>query len=181
MKCTNRACAGGMVYVTKDSVGKCPDCGGTGKANEVRQVYETEGDRQRQRTVEKAIETMWNVKAVQLPRSYRLDNAFLRNKRIVFWGEIKVRSNEAKAYAHYMISAAKLMAMVEFERSTQLPVALFVQFTDKLLYVRTGLSCAEWYEMGGRTDRGDKEDIEPVAEIPIGFFKEVDYGAPEGL
>jgi hypothetical protein len=76
-----------------------------------------------------------------------------------------------------MISLGKIMAARRLSEASQLPSFLLVQWTDPKLwnydvcgYVRLDSLLDFKIAVGGRTDRGDPQDIEPVALIPIGEF-----------
>lgn len=113
-----------------------------------------------------------NATSIKLPAKYPLDWALVEGKAIVAFIEVKCRTNSSTAYAEYMISLAKYASIQRLSEMSGVKAYLAVQFTDRLMICRFpdhGLLC----EVGGRTDRGDSQDIEPVVLIPMTEFTEV--------
>ena len=96
----------------------------------------------------------WSCELGKLPIRYGIDYAFLRNGEVVGFAELKCRANKMQAYPSYMISLGKIMSARMLHHVTRVPIVLAVEWQD-----RTG-----W-------DRGDAQDIEPVALIPINKFR----------
>ena len=83
--------------------------------------------------------------------------------------EIKVRTNVFKKYPTYMISLQKVVNCVSHADIIGCDFFLYVQWTD-------GIGCWKFDRdqyttgIGGRTDRNDRMDEEPVIYIPIENF-----------
>jgi hypothetical protein len=136
----------------------------------MRLIYERPEDIAAERTaLDKACE-VWKCTAEKLPMKYELDYLLLREGRGVAWLEIKSRTNARPAYPTYMISLSKVMAARRLSEASQLPSFLLVQWSDACGYVRLDSLLDFRTAVGGRTDRGDEQDIEPVALIPVGEF-----------
>ena len=136
----------------------------------MRLKYEKPEDIVAERTaLDRACE-IWKCTAEKLPIRYELDYLLLREGRGVAWLEIKSRTNARTAYPTYMISFGKIMAARRLSEASQLPSFLLVQWSDYCGYVRLDSLLDFRTGVGGRTDRGDEQDIEPVALIPIVDF-----------
>ena len=78
-----------------------------------------------------------------------------------------------QAYSSYMISLGKIMSARMLHHVTRVPIVLAVQWQDRTGCVTLAGKGAPQYRvsMGGRRDRNDAQDIEPVALIPIDKFR----------
>jgi hypothetical protein len=139
----------------------------------MRPTYETAADRQNEKRVaQKAAATWGECWAVKLPKQYRADFAFVDSKEAVLaWCEVKCRTNPHDRYPTYMLSLAKWMEAERMAESSGLPFYLLVEFTDGVYYLRVKKIDGLTVKMGGRTDRGDAQDVEPTIHIPIKHFK----------
>tara|TARA_B100000482_G_scaffold36894_1_gene23328 strand:- start:592 stop:1029 length:438 start_codon:yes stop_codon:yes gene_type:complete len=134
-----------------------------------RPIYETEGDRLNESFLKTKLEKIWNCKLIKLPKKSMLDFCAERDKEIVAFIEMKHRSKPSGSYPTYMLSLAKLQAAKRLHQDTGKLCLLVVQWTDLLEMVDLA-KCDFRIAMGGRTDRGDSQDIEPVAHIPFSGF-----------
>jgi hypothetical protein len=114
-----------------------------------------------------ALSKKFNCTFRKMPIKYGLDYAALRNGRVVAFIEIKCRTCRSDKYDEYMISLHKVMAAAKLSSTTNLPCFLVVAWTDAIGYTHIS---APSVEFGGRQDRNDEDDIEPVALIPISHF-----------
>jgi hypothetical protein len=136
----------------------------------MRPIYEKPEDLAAEKTaLDKACE-IWKCTAEKLPMKYELDYLLLREGTGVAWLEIKSRTNPRTEYPTYMNALTKIMAARRLSEASQLPSFLLVQWTDACGYIRIDSLLDFTTAVGGRTDRGDEQDIEPVAKIPIGEF-----------
>ena len=73
-----------------------------------------------------------------------------------------------------MLSAAKYKKMLSLADALKVHALLLVKYTDKTRMVKL----EEEYQIniGGRTDRGDAQDIEKCIYIPIEDFVDLDIG-----
>jgi hypothetical protein len=119
-----------------------------------------------------------NVVAHKLPQSYRIDYLLeyhgIQGIRRA-WCECKARNVPFGTYEDYMLSLGKFAAGCELARSTGYPFLLLVHWTDCLTRyaIPTDPRIGYRIEMGGRTDRADWQDVEPVVMIPVDQFKKV--------
>ena len=137
----------------------------------MRPLYESSQDIVSESKVLILIEKAWRCRGVKLPLKAQLDYLLLRHDRGVAWAEIKVRTNPRGRYPTYMISLSKVMAARELAGASNLPSVLIVQWTDSLGYIRMDTLENFHIAIGGRTDRNDTQDIEPVVLIPIDDFR----------
>jgi hypothetical protein len=136
----------------------------------MRQEYESPEDIIAERAaLDRACE-VWKCTAEKLSMKYELDYLLLREKRGVAWLEIKSRTNVRLAYPTYMIALSKIMAARRLSDASQLPSFLLIQWSDVCGYIRNDSLLDFEIAFDGRTDRGDPDDIEPVAMIPIVDF-----------
>lgn len=138
-----------------------------------RPLYESLDNLANEEEVAEACARVWQVQVVKLKPLYRVDRATVFDGEVTGLLEIKCRQHVAGTYADYMISLDKLVGLLEFSSLTGLSVLLVVRFTDRTLWhqVTRDAARAYWYGMGGRTDRNDLQDTEPVGYIPLKLFQ----------
>jgi len=120
------------------------------------------------RVIEK-ITTKWRCGAEKLPISYGLDFALVDEKRKVkALAEIKVRSNPMDQYPTFFIAYHK----ISHAKMWNHPCFLIVQWTDDLGFISLKEEPA-YVAMGGRRDRGDEADQEPMAHFYIKDFTRI--------
>jgi hypothetical protein len=135
-----------------------------------RPVYETTEDLAREREAITRAAERFEAVPRKLPRSYGLDFAWVRGKRVVAFAEVKVRKVPSTQYADYMVSLSKLIRARELWKVTRCPFYLVVEFSDGIrVWLDDAKSCPK-VEFMGRTDRGDWQDEEPCALIPMDKF-----------
>jgi hypothetical protein len=136
----------------------------------MRPRYETEEDRNGETAVVASLCRRWDCSANKLSDRYELDYLLLREGRGKAWLEIKIRTNKRDAYRDYMISFGKVLAARRLSQGSGLPSFLLVKWTDCVGYMRLNDIKRFYVSIGGRTDREDFQDIEPVVYIPTQDF-----------
>jgi len=136
----------------------------------MRPIYETQDDRDREALVAKKVGDAFNCSMGKLQPRDAFDFAAMRGDKIVGFVEIKVRANPMGQYSTYMISMTKLATAHAIFAATKTPCILAVQWTDALGYIDMN-AVDVTLKMGGRSDRNDPRDIEPVCHIDIAAFK----------
>ena len=122
----------------------------------------------------KKLEAVSGRKSFKLPKGYRIDFAMCDGEEITSWVEVECRKNPFKQYPTLAIGITKLMAGLAFEHKTGLPFFLVVHWPDFLGYIRIK-SLSEFKILkGGRTDRNDSADVEPMVYIPIQMFNKLE-------
>jgi hypothetical protein len=137
-----------------------------------RPIYETQANLDSERTV--ALRLCWAIGCggVRQGQFSVVDWRLVDGERNhLGWAEIKCRTNPMHQYPTYMISEAKIKAMLKLQQESRSPVILAVQWSDWLGVLR--LPCPYRTERGGRTDRGDARDVEDVAHFDISRFEPV--------
>ena len=107
----------------------------------------------------------------KMPISYRLDFAMFRDGKLRGFAEVKTRNNRHDTYPTLMISLGKVMAARQLAEVSETRSVLLVQYLNGIYWC----NFASPFEvaMGGRWDRADDDDVEPVAHFPIEAFKMV--------
>ncbi len=134
-----------------------------------RPQYENAESRADEEAFAAVAEKLWNVQLRKLPIAYGLDFAALRGVEVKSLIEFKRRHRTFDQYDTTFLSAQKVMAAQRLAGATGLPTLFVVKFDDKFAYVNI-LSVIWRFEFRGRTDRGDWQDEEPVAVIPMSDF-----------
>ena len=107
------------------------------------------------------------------PRMYQVEFVATRDGKPVAWVEFKERNysmERIKSMGGYMLSLHKLMAAKNLHEITGLPFLLYIKATDGLYYKLFKSFKAENICFGGRTDRGDPQDMEPCVLIDTDEF-----------
>lgn len=148
----------------------------------MRPNYESPLDLEREAGTAAIVGPIWNVQTHKNPRFYQIDYSLLRGGIIKAWAEIKWRNYEFGHYPDYMISLHKVMAAIDHHRMTGLPVYLVANFQGDIRYADlTKDSCTlDPLKIGGRKDRDDPQDLEPVCSIPLSAFKPLTTGENHG-
>jgi len=112
-----------------------------------------------------------NYSLHKLPAQYGLDVAIHcdQDDCIVAFGEIKARTFAMNKYPTAMVNLHKVLRAKHLTDTTGLPSYLLVLWTDAL--ARISFADGFSLQMGGRTDRGDPQDVDVCAYYPIECFK----------
>ena len=87
---------------------------------------------------------------------------------------MKCRTNPKDKYPTYMLSLDKWLAGMNMHLFGGLPFVLVVQWSDCIGFLKCVNAIKHiTIDMGGRKDRNDSQDIEPVVYIPTNLFKVV--------
>lgn len=137
-----------------------------------RKIYENTGTKKSEREFADLIQARAKLTIVKLPRAYQLDYAMVDEKMVIKrWLEIKCRKHRGYGvYKDLMLSYHKFRAGLELSRETGLDFLLAYQFGDQNYMAKITESTPYTLAYGGRSDRGDSEDQEPVALIPTDEF-----------
>lgn len=135
--------------------------------------YESGGDLANEGEVAKKIASMYRARLHKLKPKYGVDYLALRYERPWAYMEIKCRTTDRLKYPTYLISVDKIESGVRHAALLGIKAILLVQWRDVLGWVNMndvayGGKCV--VAIGGRTDRGDAQDLEPVYHIPVELF-----------
>ena len=138
----------------------------------LRPAYETPAQRAQEKKFIEKLSDKWNVSAFKLPLHYSLDYLLIRtsSRKAMAWVELKARKNEMGAYPDYMISFYKILSAKQLSMASGLPSFLAVQWRDCAAALRMDDLEDFLLTTGGRKDRNDNSDIEPVALISLQHF-----------
>lgn len=148
-----------------------------------RPIYESAQDRDNEANVANAIEEAWGGKMHKLPRHYGADYGRYvpQSHGYAYLTELIEVKDRSKRFAFedfrrqggYKISLGKIATIAGFTRMLEIPMVLAVKCTDGL-WVSTfrpdrihGLPV----EHGGRRDRNDWQDQEPLICLPCRDFE----------
>ena len=146
----------------------------------VRPLYETSADRIRENRVAGIISQKLNVKLVKLPIRYSVDYAAYdpETRLLKSWHEIKCRnyaSLQFFKYDHLILSLAKVMSGLQLAQTTEKPFYIYWSFLDNSIYfieITTELvKEVANIKSGGRIDRGNPQDTEPMICFPKDMLK----------
>lgn len=112
---------------------------------------------------------------MKLPISYRLDIGVIQGGIITAFAEFKCRNIRMDLYDSFFISLSKLMILQDYV-GRGFVSHLVVGWTDYMGVFEPRVTDEFEIRPGGRTDRGDPADMEPMAHIPTTSFVGYTYG-----
>ena len=136
-----------------------------------RPLYESQTDRDNEQRLAELIQSKHNCVLHKMPIKLSLDYMATRDGRAVAFFEMRQRKNKMNAYPTYMISLYKVMMANNLTLTTGLPCFLAVQWSDAAGVCNLPQEYDEQYvQMGGSTQRGDPQDIEPMVYFAMDKF-----------
>ena len=135
----------------------------------MRTLYETVDDLRSEKNVIGYVSQCWNVVSFKLPMSYKIDYVMYRNGSPLGFAEVKVRTHTFGTFPTYIISLAKVMEARRLGRETNTTPILIVSWTDKVGYL--DFFSHHQIKQGGRSDRNDWQDQEPMCHFDLKHFK----------
>lgn len=141
----------------------------------MRPFYENDTDRTNERAVADKICSIMSCEAMKLPISYGLDYALCRGPEIIAFAEVKRRKNHSARYDTIMVSALKRMKAREITLATGRPCFFAVEYDDGIFLIDFKEQ-PDRVEHGGRKDRGDSADMEPVIHYQVNRMKCLSIG-----
>ena len=137
----------------------------------IRPTYETEKDIRSEKDVAVLLKETHKLDCFKMPISYRIDWAVFTWGKLLGFMELKVRNVSRNQYPTLMLSLGKCVTGCNLAQFTNTAFWGAVKWTDSFGICRVGQPF-ENMGIGGRTDRGDAADIEPVVYLPITDFKD---------
>lgn len=139
-----------------------------------RPMYETPENKQNELRVLGEITKKWMCGGHKLPIKYGLDYSLTRSNEILGFCEIKCRNYPFSHFLDgYQISLNKIMAAKNLYETTSIPCFLVIDCKDGIWYTQITEFKNIKPVLGGRKDRGDWQDFEPMAVIDAGKFKKI--------
>lgn len=138
----------------------------------MRPIYESQFDRNNEQDVADILSKTWEAEIKKLPMSYNVDWIMLRNGEIKAFAELKVRKNYKDKYPTLLLSFNKWRHGIDMGKTVGVPFIIIVKWNEGIFWHTAGKSSVT-FGVGGRRDRGDPYDIEPVVYIPTSAFTKV--------
>lgn len=138
-----------------------------------RPMYENEDSLKGEADTIFEVSKAWKAELVKMPVKNKID-CLMKSKSgdPRAFVELKRRACKRHKYPTYMLSLDKWLAGLTMESGTNLPFILIVDWEDEIGFLKCSEVVAQInVNMGGRKDRGDAQDIEPVVHIPIYLFE----------
>ena len=132
-------------------------------------MYENDNDLRSEKNLISYVSDCWNVASYKLPMSYKIDYVMYRNESPVGFAEVKVRTHTFGTFPTYIISLAKVMEARRLARETNTKSILIVSWTDRTGYL--DFFSHHQIRHGGRSDRNDWQDQEPMCHFDLKDFK----------
>lgn len=131
-------------------------------------MYETKDDLIRETKVIDAFCKHYKLEKQKLPMTQQIDYALCIDKKIVGFAEVKCRVFKHDQYKSMFVGFNKVQKAKELFDLTRKRVLLLVCWSD----VYGHIDFAEDFDiaLGGRKDRGDKNDFGLIAHYPIDSF-----------
>lgn len=139
-----------------------------------RPIYETDEDRVNEKRMLRLAYP--DRQAFKLPRSYHADFWLPHSELPPVIVECKQRSAYFGEYDTYAISLGKYMACMRLAEMMGGFFHIVTSWSDGIVAVAqmvTERTCHHPIKPGGRYDRNDPADVEPMVHIPIGAFKPI--------
>lgn len=137
----------------------------------MRPLYESAKDLANELQVSSALAIKWDCNFFKMPMSYHVDWMIMKDKPKAF-AELKCRNNQIGRYPTFLLSLSKWMKGKDLAKEVGIPFLIIVRWTDGVFYHEAG-SSEVTYGVGGRRDREDAADVEPVVLIPIEKFTRI--------
>ena len=135
----------------------------------MRPIYESNDDLRSEKNVVGYVSECWNVASYKLPMSYKIDYAMYRDDILMGFAEVKCRTHKFGTFPTYIISLGKVMEARRLARETETNSILIVSWTDKIGYI--DFLSHHQIRHGGRADRNDWQDVEPMCHFDLKYFK----------
>lgn len=135
----------------------------------MRPMYEDDDSLSAEKAVVTKLCDTWGMDAAKLPIAYNVDYALFKDEKLRCWLEVKCRNCSISQYETYFISSKKITNGINLSESTGQAFILAVQWNDALGWIKITKDVFD-IRIGGRRDRHDWQDIEPMAH-----FKTCDF------
>lgn len=136
-----------------------------------RPLYETQQDRDLEAQVAYTVAAGMGCIAERTPRSYQMD-WLLMNKTLRYFLEIKRRNVKHDEYPTLLLSAHKWDYGRGMAERFGVGFLLAIEYQDGI-WIWDTKDIKPNVKMGGRMDRGDDQDMEPVVHLPIELLSKI--------
>ena len=131
--------------------------------------YETLENLTEEKNILGYISQKWDVSCSKMPISYKLDYAMYRNDELVGFAEVKSRTHAFRTFDTYIISLSKVMTARRLASVTTTKSLLIVNWNNVIGWIDFFSDFS--VRQGGRSDRNDWQDQEPMCHFDINDFK----------
>jgi hypothetical protein len=141
----------------------------------MRPRYEAQGDRDSERDIADTFAQYCGGEAIKLPGAYAdVDFAFIRKGIIAGFFEVKDRTGWRPEYRTVFLSVAKARSMISYHQ-LGVNVCYVVRLRGIVYFQQITPEALAGVEIrwGGRTDRNDPQDSEPVFLLPVEHMKSI--------
>jgi hypothetical protein len=136
-------------------------------------MYESQTDLSNEKDVASYLSDKWNCLFQKLPISYNVDWLLIdTTEKPKAFAELKCRNNESTKYPTLLLSLSKWMKGKELAKELNIPFIVIVRWTNGVYFHVAGKHEVK-YGFGGRRDRNDLQDVEPIVLIPTETFRKV--------
>jgi len=137
-----------------------------------RPIYEDEDPQWRiaQNSFKDEIEQITGYRLEELPRKYGADYFAWKSSNIIAMYEVKCRDHTVNKYADLMISVHKIVMSLIFAKFLNLPLFLWIKWTDRIGYIEIRQDMPRSLGMGTNGQRSDPADREPMLYYEINKF-----------
>lgn len=141
-----------------------------------RPLYETAENLKQEKAVADFASRKWGCSFAKLKKAYALDYAIIRDKKVVSFAEIKCRKysmEKLDSMGGFMISLHKWIEAKNICQVSSVPFSLIIKTEDGVWLHKTEDFSNDGVIIGGRYDRGDSQDVEPVVLLKSDRFKKI--------
>ena len=144
----------------------------------MREHYENEESLSKEEAFKKAIEEYKDLQLIKLPMAYNCDFAAVKKgerfDEVVGVMEVKCRKGKFGQYPDLLISKNKIDGVINRWNLKKFWFVIAIRWDDKDVYYQWRPSHTDDHKVviGGRKDRGDWQDTEPVYLIENKHFRE---------
>ena len=137
-----------------------------------RPMYESSKDLANEKEVAGLLSARHGYVFHKLKIAYHVDWLVMDEGKPKYVAEIKRRFNQSIKYPTLMISLHKWMKGKEMAREMRIPFVLIIRWDEGVFWYKEGTSKVT-YGFGGRYDREDSQDQEPMVFIQVDKFKRI--------
>lgn len=141
----------------------------------MRPLYETVSHLTAEHALADRVAQAWCAQAVKLPRAYPCDYGFRRSGETVALAEFKCRRYpmaRLEALGGFMLSLHKWAGVRALAQASGLPFVLVVEDGDSQVWWHRPTDFShDGVGFGGRRDRDDPQDTEPVITLRAARFR----------
>lgn len=141
-----------------------------------RPLYETAENLKHEKAVADFAARKWGCSFAKLKKAYALDYAIIRDKKVISFAEIKCRKysmERLNSMGGFMISLHKWIEAKNICHVSCVPFSLIIKTEDGIWLHKTEDFSNDGVVIGGRYDRCDSQDVEPVILLKSNRFKKI--------